>query len=107
MKKKFPVKKIVVGAGMGVLVVTGSAFYLAYKIIHPKRRKQELTPKKFGMRYKNLQFKSKDGTLLKGWLVEAKEPRGLIVLSHGYSYDKQSMLDAVRDLYKNNYSPLL
>ena len=107
MKKSNPLKKIAAGFGVGSLALTAVAFYISYKILHPKRLKQQETPKKFGLNYKKVEFKSKDGTLLKGWLVEAKEPRGLIVLSHGYTYDKQSLLPAAKLLYKNNFTTVL
>ncbi len=107
MKARLPVKKIAAGIGIGSLLTAGTAFYIAHRVIHPKRKKQEETPKSFWLNYKNISFKSADGTLLKGWLIETNEPKGLIILSHGYSFDKQSMLPAAKALYKNNYSSLL
>lgn len=108
MKSLIPVKKIVAGVGAGAALTTGTAFYIAYRIIHPKRKSQDLTPKDFDLdNYKKIEFRSKDGTLLRGWLILAKEPRGLVVLSHGYSFDKQSMLPGAKELFKNNYSCLL
>ena len=108
MKNPVSVKKIAAGIGIGSLLMTGTAFYISYRIIHPKRRPQDLTPRDFDLdNYKKVEFKSKDGTLLKGWLIEAEEPRGLVILSHGYSFDKQSMLPGAKELVKNNYSCLL
>ena len=100
-------KKILESIGISTILLAGTSFYISYRLLHPQRRKQEQTPKNFGLKYKDVEFKSEDGTLLKGYLVKAKNTKGLIILSHGYSYDKQSMLPAAKELYKHDYSSLL
>lgn len=107
MPKTSSVKKIIAAVGLAALLSGSSAFYIAYHIIHPKRRQQKETPADFGLAYKKIELKSKDGTRLKGWLIKAENPKGIIVVSHGYSFDKQSMLSAAKELYKNSYSSLL
>ncbi len=120
MNSQKALKRIVGGLGFSALLLAATSFYISYRLLHPPRRKQEQTPKDFGLKYRKIGFKSKDGTLLKGWLIEgrkqtspasnrgsAKKPRGLIILSHGYSWDKQSLLPAAKELYKNNYTSLL
>src|SRR3989344_1277544 len=100
-------KKLLSSLGLPAILLTLSTFYLSYRLVHPKRRPQKTTPKDFELPYKTIEFSSKDKTRLKGWLIEKKKSKSLIVLSHGYSYDKQSMLPAAKELYSKNYSILL
>ncbi len=100
-------KKLFSGIGLSTIAIAASTFYLSYRLVHPKRRIQEKTPRDFGLNYRPIEFFSSDKIKLKGWLIKNKNPKGIIILSHGYGYDKQSMLPPAKELYENGYSLLL
>ncbi|MBM7569995.1 alpha/beta fold hydrolase [Aquibacillus albus] len=66
-----------------ILAVIG--LVVAWGLTHPKRNKVKGNPAKHGMTFQDIVFKSADHkTNLKGWLMEAANPVGTIIFSHGY-----------------------
>jgi fermentation-respiration switch protein FrsA (DUF1100 family) len=58
----------------------------------PTRRKVQETPAKFGLAFENVEFKTEDGLVVRGWFIPARIPTEHTVIAyHGIS-DTRSML---------------
>lgn len=51
-----------------------------------------LTPAHYGRNYLDVQFSSRDGTTLGGWLLPAEQPKGVVLLCHGIYSTRASLL---------------
>lgn len=82
---------------------------LAWVFLHPPRRRHARTPRTgLGLDYKRVRFTSEDGIRLSGWLVEAPpSPKGLVVLSHGYTGCRETMFPYLRFLHAAGFATLL
>ena len=67
------------------------------------------TPASFGLPYEEIRFRTahRDGISLSGWLLPAANPRGLVILCHGYGSARSFMLPKARMLQRNGYTALL
>jgi dipeptidyl aminopeptidase/acylaminoacyl peptidase len=74
-------------AGAGTLILLAVARNGARKLLFPPRRLATLAPADFGLAHEPVSFPSRDGLTLRGWFIPAPNPKGTIVLSHGYSGD--------------------
>ncbi len=80
-------------------------FFVAYKLVTPKRLIGKWTPESLGYEYKDVQIRTKDGLYLSGWYV----PRGdeCVILLHGYSvsrWDTVYMKKVLDILVSHNFS---
>ncbi|MGH9355843.1 MAG: alpha/beta hydrolase [Terriglobia bacterium] len=80
-----------------------------YHYHDPNRGK---TPAAFGMAFQKIQFKSRDGILLKGWYVAAAipkggQPRGTIVYCHGFQRSRVELLPMAAFGHQLGYDGLL
>ena len=97
----------VLAIGSGILVavaVAGLAF-----AIHPPRYVDARTPADLGWPFERVAFQAEDGPTLRGWYVPAEEEtsgRSVIVVLHGYPFDKGSVLGVTRFL-RREYDLLL
>jgi uncharacterized protein len=81
---------------------------LAWVFLHPPRRRHAKTPKTgLGLDYERARFVAVDGVRLSGWLVSAPEPRGLVILSHGYTGCRETMFPYLKFLHRAGFSVLL
>ena len=63
------------------------AKFLAKALICPARRPLIKTPTDYGMSYKDISFKSKDGTNLKAWFIPADSDK-LIIMTHPMPFNR-------------------
>jgi pimeloyl-ACP methyl ester carboxylesterase len=75
-----------------ILPVTFSHL-LANASTRPMDRLLGETPNTFGCRYSEVRFPSRDGLLLKGWLIEGDLDKTPIVFSHGLFRNRQEVLE--------------
>ncbi len=61
--------------------------YLARALIYPKRRPIFKKPSDYGMSYRDIAFKSKDGTNLKAWTIPGKSEK-LIIITHPMPFNR-------------------
>ena len=81
---------------------------LAWVFLHPPRRRHSRTPRTgLGLDYERVRFSAEDGVRLSGWLVPAPKPRGLVILSHGYTGCRETMFPYLRFLHAAGFSALL
>ncbi len=64
--------------------------YVGWNLTHPERETIFETPKKYGLEYKDISFKSRlDKVELKGWFIPAPSYNGVtIVVAHGYGKNR-------------------
>jgi uncharacterized protein len=72
---------------IGILVVTLVAWRGAGQLVYPPKRPAEATSRDYALDFDPVSFKSHDGLTLRGWFIPANQPKGTIVLCHGYSGD--------------------
>ncbi len=81
-----------------LIVLVGTFFAVVYAamvfvaVIEPPKHYSDLTPADFGKKYQDLTMVTKDGLALAGWLVPCPKSKAVVVIGHGYPYDKGSML---------------
>ncbi len=64
-------------------------------------------PAEIGLAYENVSFKSKDGTLLKGWYIQHYNNAPAIIFVHGRGYSRMNGLDYSNSLYEAGFNLLL
>lgn len=89
---------------MGLL---GLAWRGAGELIHPPRRPPVTTPADFGLAAEPISFSSREGLTLRGWFIPAPNPKGTIVLSHGYAGDCSPDLIYAPLFHQARYNTLL
>jgi uncharacterized protein len=91
-------------AGAGFAAATLAYTYLA---THPLRRRVRL-PDGEAWDVEDVEFPSRDGVRLSGWFVPAEgEPRGAVILCHGYPANRAEVLSWGRLLQPHGYHLLL
>lgn len=75
-----------------VMVLSLLNFTLA---VHPYRFYSDATPNDHGVDYEEVRFQTRDGVTLAGWFVPAtRETDRVIIVGHGYPFDKGDVLTA-------------
>lgn len=93
-------------AACGALLL--GAVVIAWFSMHPIRsRKFRKTPASFSAPFEEIEFPSRDGTPLSGWLIPAENARAVLLLCHGMSADRTQMLPWAEWLWKEGYTLLL
>lgn len=72
---------------IGILIVSLVAWRGASQLVFPSKHSSEATPHDYALESEPVSFKSHDGLTLRGWFIPANQPKGTIVLCHGYSGD--------------------
>jgi dipeptidyl aminopeptidase/acylaminoacyl peptidase len=96
---------VIVGAGLAF----GTLAY-AYLATHPRRIRVRKTPRERGLDYEDIAFPAADGTRLSGWLIPAdhkQDLRAVVVLCHGYPYNRTEMLPYAEFLHQAGFTTLL
>src|SRR5262245_57856237 len=57
-------------------------------------------PRDLGLRAETLRFRSADGMQLEGWLIAPPDPRGTVLLCHGYAASRSTVLAEGRVFYE-------
>ncbi|HEY5040150.1 MAG TPA: alpha/beta fold hydrolase, partial [bacterium] len=68
------------------------------------------TPMESGLAYQDVTFPTKDGITLSGWWIPAlgkKKAFGTVLLSHGFTKNREQVLDRAEFLVKSGYQVLL
>ena len=89
--------------------VVGGSYVIAYLATFPPRRRLKRTPEKFGAAFENVNFPSRDGTMLSGWFVPASvpDPQGVVVLCHGMMANRAEMMPWAESLWKKGLALLM
>lgn len=65
-----------------------------YVSIHPPRYITPLNPGNFDINYENVSFTTSDGVLIKGWFIPNNNTDKIIIITHGYPFDKGNIMQA-------------
>ena len=66
--------------------------------IFPPKFKTKVDPSTYRLNYENATFTTSDGVTLKGWFIPNKESDAVIIVGHGYPFDKANILQATHFL---------
>ena len=92
-----------------ILVIWNFSSRFMYPEYFPFNEKWSIyqNPAEIGLAYENVKFKSKDGTLLKGWYIQHYTNSPTIIFVHGRGYSKMNGLDYSNSLYDAGFNLLL
>jgi alpha/beta superfamily hydrolase len=94
--------------GFAFLGFVTASLYAADLFTRPKRRRVQGTPAEHGLRYEDVQFRSPDLVVLRGWFLESPGARATIVLVHnaeGTRADPEvGLLDLQRAYVRNGFN---
>jgi len=65
------------------------------------------TPASYGVKYREVEFSSRDGLTLKGWLTEGTKSKPTIIACHGLFRSRQELLERSCRLAEEGFSVLL
>jgi alpha-beta hydrolase superfamily lysophospholipase len=65
------------------------------------------SPENLGLPFETIHFAGDDGTNLEGWLLAPPNPKGTILLFHGYASSRSSLLEEARAFYEMGYAAVL
>ncbi|MDQ1355335.1 MAG: uncharacterized protein QG657_5645 [Acidobacteriota bacterium] len=90
---------------VGIVVILAVGIYILQAVrilyIHPylvyrPTRKLEGTPRRAGLEYREIFFKTKDGVLLNAWFIPAEDPKAIALHCHGNSGNISERLDTIK-----------
>lgn len=71
------------------------------------RPQNTCTPRDLDLAVETVQFSSRDGTRLEGWLLTPQAPKGTVLLFHGYAASRSTLLEEARAFYEMGYVAML
>lgn len=71
------------------------------------RRINERSPADVGLAFERQTLRTRDGQTLEAWFVPRREPRGTVLMFHGYADRKASLLDVASAFHELGYACLL
>ncbi len=86
----------------GVILVALSTLFV-YTSLHPARIPVQRTPAEDGIAFENVSFPARDGVMLEAWWIPAGEPRGTVILCHGYPMNRSDIAPLIPFLHKAQY----
>jgi uncharacterized protein len=87
-------------------IAIGGVSLVVWQCLHPARFTLRSSPADEGIAYENVTFVSRDGHSLSGWWAPVAQPRGTVILCHGYPSDRRDMLQMFPFLHKAGYNVL-
>ena len=123
MKKDTPQNKNnhILGPALGaVALLIAGGLYFIYGIL-PAKVAQSIYAKaqvhkpltenprqQYGLTYQDVTFKDKDGVLLSGWwLPSARKGKGTVILTHGFTKNREQVLPRAQFLVHDGYQVLM
>lgn len=79
---------------------------IAFTLGH-RRRFLTSHPGRLGLPFSEVDFLSRDGWPISGWILSHSRPRGVVVLCHGIFSNRVAMLEKACWLWRQGYSALL
>ena len=90
--------KIVIFIVLFLILFSLFTFFMS---IHPQKIITELEPSDLGLEYEEINFRSKDGLKLSGWLIPNNMTKSAVIVMHGYPADKANLLGIAEFLAKD------
>jgi dipeptidyl aminopeptidase/acylaminoacyl peptidase len=96
--------KILIALPLGLFLFV---FILLVRNTYLPRYSLSTTPKDYNIPYQDISFKTKDGFLIKGWLIIKDKEKPVIILLHGLGANKSDVLDFAQFLYSASFNILM
>lgn len=90
-----------------VCLFAGVGWVTSDRLLHPPRSPLDRTPADLGLTYEDLTLEAADGVTLAAWWIRARQPRGTVLLLHGYFHDRREVLGHVPYLHEAGYDVLM
>lgn len=98
--------KILVPIVIVILFIILLSLFQFLLTIFPPKFKTKVDPATYNLNYENVSFTTSDGLELKGWFIPNKKSDAVVIVGHGYPFDKANILQATWFL-ADNYNMLL
>lgn len=98
---------LVVAAVALVVLFVLLPFFVAWSLLHPARNQTRLNPGDLDLSFESKALRSADGVGLQAWFVPGNRTDAAILLLHGYSGSKASMLKLAPFLHRAGYPLML
>ncbi len=96
---------------LAVFTICALIFSIAWRgaeqLIFPAHRNATTSPADYELGFETVSFSTQGGLILRGWYIPASNPRGTVVICHGYSGDCSPDLKYVPLFRQNRYNTLL
>lgn len=103
-------RRLLVGVGGLTLgaatLVVGAAAVMGHTITRPQRIKVAEVAD-LGQSIEAIAFRTSDGLTLDGWYLPAAQPRDAIIICHGFSMNRNELLELARGLREHGHAVLL
>jgi len=86
-----------------IVILSLMQFFIS---VFPPKFKTKVDPTTYNLTYENVSFATSDGLKLKGWFIPNKESDAVVIVGHGYPFDKANILQATNFL-ANKYNLFL
>ena len=89
----------------GVVIVL--VFLTQSSLVYFPMRSVDMSPKKIGLDYEEVQLETSDGVTLSSWFIPAKEQRGVLLFCHGNAGNISHRLESIRIFHDLGLSVLI
>jgi len=97
---------IALGLALAGLALVLGGWFVSTRLIHPPHRRAETSPANYQLEFENISFRASDGLSLRGWFIPAANPRGTIIVCHGYTGECSPDLVYAPLLHQHQYHTL-
>jgi pimeloyl-ACP methyl ester carboxylesterase len=82
-----------------IIIFLAMFFTLAFfQYFRPSKVTSNINPSQFNLEYESISFTTNDGLTLRGWFVPSNYSDAVIIVGHGYPFDKANIFPATRFL---------
>jgi fermentation-respiration switch protein FrsA (DUF1100 family) len=97
---------VVLLVGALALFLFAMAWRGATELIHPPHRRATISPTDYHLASERVAFTTHDGLTLRGWFIPAQNPRGTIIVCHGYTGECTPDLQYAPLFHQHNFNTL-
>jgi len=83
--------KIILYLAFFIILISFLNFYIS---IHPPKYKTNVTPETFNLNYEEIILKTRDNVRLKAWFIPNNKTNKAVIITHGYPFDKNNIIQA-------------
>ncbi|MCK4647919.1 prolyl oligopeptidase family serine peptidase [bacterium] len=85
-------KNVLISLAFLIIMVITISSYAFYISVCPRRFVSSINPANFGLKCEEINFRTRDGLILKGWFIPKEGKKTTIIVCHGYPFDKGNIL---------------
>jgi len=84
-----------------------SGIYGSQRIIRRRIPDEEDSPANYGLDYEEVEFRARDGLLLRGWFIPAPQAKGTVIFCHGHAGSMDPDIKYVPHFHSRGYNVLM